>query len=228
MQHYFLFFGASSLALPKVVMKYVFDFFRKPISPFSKFWAYCLWASTSYTVIIVFWMMLMQPVIAPVCWWPCACLKCVSGPRRLEKLDFFEMYTCLWPGAQLLFRHKWRKVTTTSLLLHFIDGYSCLGYWNEFLSSMFQVLDRTLLALQCHGNVCNWNPKLIWPRLRYFWKFLLEYASFPRLNICTDCNLHELRCCYSFWRHQSFSKASLTGILACSLKMLVRFSHRFL
>ena len=29
--------------------------------------------------------MLMEPVNAPPRWWPCACLKCVSGLRRLEK-----------------------------------------------------------------------------------------------------------------------------------------------
>ena len=31
-------------------------------------------------------MMLMEPVDAPVRWWPCACLTCVSGLRRLEKI----------------------------------------------------------------------------------------------------------------------------------------------
>ena len=29
--------------------------------------------------------MLLEPVNAPARWWPCACLKCVSGLRRLEK-----------------------------------------------------------------------------------------------------------------------------------------------
>ena len=29
--------------------------------------------------------MLMEPVNAPARWWPCACLKCVAGLRRLEK-----------------------------------------------------------------------------------------------------------------------------------------------
>ena len=29
--------------------------------------------------------MLMEPVNAPARWWPCACLNCVSGLRRLEK-----------------------------------------------------------------------------------------------------------------------------------------------
>ena len=35
--------------------------------------------------------MLMEPVTAPARWWPCACLKCVSGLRRLEKtLNFLR------------------------------------------------------------------------------------------------------------------------------------------
>ena len=35
--------------------------------------------------------MLMEPVNAPARWWPCACLKCVSGLRRLEKtLNFLR------------------------------------------------------------------------------------------------------------------------------------------
>ena len=35
--------------------------------------------------------MLMEPVDAPARWWPCACLKCVSDLRRLEKnLNFLR------------------------------------------------------------------------------------------------------------------------------------------
>ena len=138
----------------------------------------------------------------------------VGGPARAwdvflagddwKKLEIFQMHTCLWPGAQILFRHKWKNLATASLLLHCIDGYSCLWYWKEIFSSMFQVLDWSFLALQCHGNVCNWNPKPNCPRLRIFWSFLLEYASFRRLHICIDCNLHELISCYSFLRTSKF------------------------
>ena len=103
---------------------------------FSSFVLTVFWYSTSYTVIVVLWQMLTEPVNAPARWWPCACLKCVSDLRRLEKLlNFFEMHSCLWPGAQIWFRHKWRKLVTASLLLHCIDWYSCLRYWNEFFLS---------------------------------------------------------------------------------------------
>ena len=41
--------------------------------------------STSYTVIVVLWKILMEPVNALARWWLCACLNCVSGLQRLEK-----------------------------------------------------------------------------------------------------------------------------------------------
>ena len=34
-------------------------------------------------------MMLMEPVDAPARWWPCACITCVSGLRRLERIFNF-------------------------------------------------------------------------------------------------------------------------------------------
>ena len=142
---------------------------EKQIVCFPSFVLTVFWCTTSYTVIFVLWRMLMEPVNAPAHRWPCACLKCVSGLRRLEKfLNFFEMHTCLWPCAQIWFRHKWRKLVLASLLLHFIDWYSCLRYWNEFFSAVFQVLDWSFLVLHFDGNVCNWIPKVIWPRMDWF------------------------------------------------------------
>ena len=38
----FYLFPSCSIAVPKVVMKYLFDYFSKPISPFSKFCVNCL------------------------------------------------------------------------------------------------------------------------------------------------------------------------------------------
>ena len=66
---------------------------------------------------------------------------CFCAAEIRKKLDFFKMHKSLGPGAQKLLRHKWRKLVTTSLLLHCIDGYSCLRYWNGSFSAAFQVLD---------------------------------------------------------------------------------------
>ena len=121
---------------------------------------------------------------------------CPANTR--ENLEFFEVHTYDWPGAQIWFRHKWRKLVTASLLLHCIDGYSCLRYWNEFFSAAFQVLDWSFLVLHFYGNVCNWIPKMIWARMDWFWGFLSGNGSFGWLHICIDWNLQELLNCCSF------------------------------
>ena len=82
---------SSSLFFLVVVVK-LFDYFWKPYSLFSNFVLTVFWCSTSYTVIVVHWSMLMEPVNAPARWWPGACLKCVSGLPRLEKTLNFLRY----------------------------------------------------------------------------------------------------------------------------------------
>ena len=154
-----------------------------------------------------------------MCFWPA---------MTRTKLDFSEMHTSLDPGIQKLLRHKWRKLNTACLLLHCFDGYSCLRYWNEFFLAVFQVLDWSFLVLLFDGNVCNWIPKVIWPRMDWFWIFCWKMASFVDFisvwtEICKNCSIVVL-----FWRHEIFSMFSLRGILVCSLKMLVLFSHRIL
>ena len=137
------------------------------------------------------------------------------------------MLSFLWPGTQLLFRHEWTKLTGASPLLHCIDGYSHLSYWNESLLSVFQVLDENFLVLHFYGNVCIWIPKVIWPRLGSFWSFMLEYDSFSRLHICMDWDLQELfKFCFFFCWHQFFSVVSFRCILLCSRYVPVFFSQR--
>ena len=147
------------------------------------------------------------PVRAWMCFWPA---------KTTKKLELFEMHTCVLPGNQIWFRHKWRKLVTSSLLLHCIDGYSCLRYWNEFYSAVFQVLDWSFLVLHFDGNVCKWIPKVIWPRMDWFCGFLLEKGLLRWLNICMDWNLQELLNFFSFLTTSIFSMLKLRGILVCS------------
>ena len=158
------------------------------------------WDSTSDTIVIVFWMMLMGLVNPPARWWPCACLKRVYGLRRLKKLELFEMLTSLRPGAHILFRHKWRKLTKASffylIVLMNIVG-SVIG--NKLFSSVFLVLDWNFVVLQCHGTfaigIRNWFDH-DWV---VFVSFLLEFASFRQFHICVDWTLHEFLNYYSFF-----------------------------
>ena len=64
--------------------------------------------------------------VPEMCFWPA---------KTGKYLEFFEMHTCIWPGAQISFRHNWRKLATASLLRHCIDWYGCLRYWNQVFFS---------------------------------------------------------------------------------------------
>ena len=155
--------------------------------------------------------------VPEMCFWPA---------KTRKNLELLEMHRCHWPGSQIWFRHKWKKLVTASVLLHCIDGYSCLCYWNEFFSAMFQVLDWSFLELHFYGNVCNWIPELIWSQMDWFWVFLLEFGFFRWLHICMNWNLQHLL--KFLWRHQIFSLDSLRSILICSLNVPWLFGQRIL
>ena len=154
-----------------------------------------------------------------MCFWPA---------KTRKNLELFEMHTCLWSSAQMWFRQRRRKLVTASPLLHCIDEYSCLRYWNEFFSGVFQVLHWSFLVLLSDGNVCNWIPKVISQRMDCFWFFWRERTSFVDFlsvwtEICKNCLIVVL-----FWGHHIFSMFSSRGILVCSSKMLVFFRHMIL
>ena len=196
---------------------------------FPSFLLFVCWCTTSCTVITVLWQKLMEPINAPARWRPCACLKCVSGLQRLEKnLEVFEMHTCHWPGAQIWFKHKWGKLVTASLLLDFIDWYSCLRYWNEFFQLWFRFYFEVLSYCSLTETFAIGFQKWLDHEWIDFGVFCWELASLVdfisvRTEICKRCSIVIL-----FWRHQIFSVFSLRGILVCSLKMFLTFSHRFL
>ena len=157
--------------------------------------------------------------VSELCFWPA---------KTRKNLELFVMHTYLWPGAQIWFRHKWRKLVAASLLLHFFDWNSCLHYFRSFFSPMIQVLDGCFLVLHFDGNVCKWIPKVIWPQMDSFWIFFSKNGVFCWLHICFDWNLQELFNCLSFLRTSKVFDLSFQRYLVCSLKMLVLFSHRIL
>ena len=139
------------------------------------------------------------------------------------------MHTCQRPGAEIWFRHKWRKLVATSLILHCIDGYSCLRYWNGFFFSCvsgfrlkFSRIALLLKRLKLDAKSDLTTNGLI---LEFFcWKMdsCVDFIS-VWTKICKNCSIVIL-----FWRPQIFSMFSLRGILVCSLKMFVLLSHRIL
>ena len=133
-----------------------------------------------------------------MCFWP-------AKTRKI--LEFFEMHTCLWPGAQIWFRHKRRKLVTASLLLHCIDWYSCLRYWNEFYLSCGSGFRLNF------SRIALWRKRLLLDSksdltTNWLWGFCWKMASFVDFisvwtEICWNCSIIVL-----FWRHlMSFNHA---------------------
>ena len=220
-----MFFASLSRSFLQMVLN-KFGYFRKPISPLAKFVLTVFWCSTSYTPIVVLWKLLKKLVITSVPWWLCLCLKCVSYRNRIKKLEFSEMHFCLWPGAQTLCRHKWQKLAAGSLLLLCVDGNWWLGYLNEFILSLFQVLQQNFVVLFFTETFAigfqkwfdhDWNTfvKFCWNTFR-----LVDFIS-AWTEIWKKCSNS-----FSFCRHQIFSMISLRGIPVCSSKKSLVFRHR--
>ena len=69
--------------------------------------------------------------VPEMCFWPAKIRK---------NIEFFEVRTCHWPGAQIWFRHKWKKLVTASVLLYCVEDCNSLRYWNEFFLSCVSII----------------------------------------------------------------------------------------
>ena len=126
-------------------------------------------------------MMLMESVDAPARWWPCACLTCVSGLRRLERIFNFLRCTHVF-DLVLKYGSDINEGNWLQLLFYFsvllgivasVIGMSFFSYVSGF---------SNFLVLHFDGNVCNWIPIVIWPRLGCFWslfgRFMPRFVNF--------------------------------------------------
>ena len=158
--------------------------------------------------------------VSELCFWPA---------KTRKNIELFVMHTYLWPGAQIWFRHKWRKLVAASLLLHCIDWYSHFRYSKEFFLTyvsgfrwMFSRIALWWKRLQMDSKSDLATNGLI---LDFFCLKMASFVDFlsVSIKICKNCSIIN-----RFWGHQIFSMFSLGGILVCSLKMLVLFSHKIL
>ena len=133
----------------------------------------------------------------------------VGGPARawnvLEKT--FNFLKCIHIiDLELKYGSDINERNWLQLLFYFIVLNSVIvsNIGKSFFSAVFQVLDRCFLVLHIDGNVCNWIPEVIWPRMGWFWGFLLGNAFLRWLHICMDWYLHELLSCFSFLTTSNF------------------------
>ena len=84
-------------------------------------------------------MILMEPVNAPARWWPCACLTCVSGLRRLGRIFIFLRCIHVF-DLVLKYGSDIHEVNWLQLLLFFLVFMgmvtAVIGFWFFFMFSI--------------------------------------------------------------------------------------------
>ena len=154
----------------------------------------------------------MEPRNAPARWWLSACLKCISGWRRLEKtLNFLRcihVFDLVLKSGSDINEGNWLQV-----LFYFIVLMAIVTAVNgiRFFSAVFHVLDWGFLQLHSDGNVCNRISKVIWSRMDWFWRFFLGTGFFHWLHIWMDWNLQELLNCYYLLKTSIFFVVQFEG-----------------
>ena len=186
------------------------------------------WCYTSYTVIVVLWKTLIEPGNALAPWWPCPCLKSVSGRRRLEKtMNFLRCLIVI--DLVLKYGSDINEGNSLQLLFYFnvmvgivvsITGMSFFRCVPGFTLKFSRIaLWRKRMQLDSQSDLTT-NGLIL--------GFLLGNGFFRRLffvwtEICKNRWIVAL-----FWGHQIFSMFSSRGILVCSSKMIVFFRHMIL
>ena len=133
----------------------IFDNFWEPDGSFSKLTVNCL---------LMFYLVYCNNCdlknVSEACFYICSiialCLpKMYLWPAKTRKKPkLLEMHTCHWTGAQMWFRHEWKKLVAASPLLHSTDGlllppflewvffscvsgfrlsFSCIAFWQKRL-----------------------------------------------------------------------------------------------
>ena len=131
------------------------------------------WCSTLLSAIVVFWMLLMEPINATTRWLPWLCRKSVSGLRRLDKIwvywDAYKFWAWCSNVVQTQMKGNWIQQSPT-----FSNGEkNCFVKWSKFFRSLGQVLGWKFLVLRFYGNFRNWIPKLYWSRMNWLWSFFV-------------------------------------------------------
>ena len=116
-----------------------------------------------------------------------------------------------------------------SFLLHCIDGYSCLSYWNEFFFNLCFSFRIDVLSSCCVTKTFAIGIRTLFDHDLF--NFGVSCRNIPRFvdviyawtDVCMSCSELIL-----FGRHQTFPIVSLREFFVCSLSMLVLFSHRIL
>ena len=163
--------------------------------------------------------MLMEHVNAPARWWPCACLRCVSGLRKLEKTSNFlrciHVFDLVLKYGSDINEGNWLQLLFYFIVLigKVVSGLGmtffrlCLRFWIEIF---YCTLTETVAIGFQKWFDHEWT---------YIVVFCWKMASFVEVkSVWTETK----KCSFVilFWRHHFFLMFRLRGILVCSLNVL--------
>ena len=172
--------------------------------------------------------MLMEPVNAPAKWWPCACLKCVSGLRRLEKTLKFLRYIhvidlVLRYGSDINEGNWLQLLFYFIVLIGIVASVIGMSFFFSCVSGFRLKFSRIALWRKC----LQWDSKsdlttnglILWFYVFFCWK-MASFVDFISVwtEVCKNCSIVILFCL-----HQFFSKFSWRGILVCKIKNALTF-----
>ena len=154
--------------------------------------------------------------VPEMCFWPAKIRK---------NIEFFEVRTCHWPGAQIWFRHKWKKLVTASVLLYCVEDCNSLRYWNEFFLSCVSsfrsefsriALWRKRLQLDSRSDLTT-NGLIFWFFVRKWLPSLTSYL----------CGLKSARIAFLFYVFDDikFFRCLVWGALLLFFKNACTFLH---
>ena len=137
----------------------------------------------------------MEPVNAPARWWPCACLKCVSGLRRLEKFLHFlrciHVFDLVLKYGSDINEGNWLQLPSYFIVLIGIVA-SVIGL------SFFQLCSRFYIEVFSYCTMTETYAIGLQKRFDYEWidfgVFCWKMASFVDLisvwpEICKNCSI---------------------------------------
>ena len=139
--------------------------------------------------------MLKEPVTAPVRWWHCACLTCVSGLRRLEKtltfLRCLHVFDLVLKYGSDINEGNWLQI-----LFYFfvIIGIVASVIWMSFFSAVFQVLDRSFSYCTLTETFAIGFQKWFgheWIDFEVFCSKMVSFVDFIPVwtKICNNCSI---------------------------------------
>ena len=180
-----------------------------------------IWIFSSYTLIIVLWdkngacsgiRSLVAVRMPEVCFRP-------AKPGK--KVELFEIRTCLWPSAPMLFRHNLLKLDAAFLSLLCIHRYSCLRCWNDFFLTVFYVLDwNFFLLLFAETFAIGFQICFDHKWIKFGVLFLIS-GFIGWFWFWIDKNLQKFWNLCLIWRHKVFSTTSFRVIPVCCSNVLV-------